>query len=83
MHCAPNRSDPALMRSGFSTAAVFRETLSAPDFSIRRMSSAVRMPPPTVSGMNTWSAVFAITSTTLARASLLAVMSRKTSSSAP
>ncbi len=43
-----------------------------------RKSSTVRMPPPTVSGMKRFSAVFATTSTIVARPSLDAVMSRKT-----
>ena len=47
------------------------------------MSSSVRMPPPTVSGMNTTSAVRRTTSKIMSRPSWLAVMSRKTSSSAP
>ena len=42
-----------------------------------------RMPPPTVSGMKTLRAVRATTSAMMSRASLEAVMSRKTSSSAP
>src|SRR5438270_860627 len=46
-------------------------------------ASAPRTPPPTVSGMNTCSAVRRTTSYVVDRASLDAVMSRKTSSSAP
>ena len=47
------------------------------------MSSTVRIPPPTVSGMNTCSAVRRTTSSMMSRPSWLAVMSRNTSSSAP
>ena len=47
------------------------------------MSSTVRMPPPTVMGMNTCSQTRLTTSMTMSRRSWLAVMSRKTSSSAP
>ena len=47
------------------------------------MSSIVRIPPPTVSGMKTTSAVRRTTSRMISRPSWLAVMSRKTSSSAP
>ena len=47
------------------------------------MSSSVRMPPPTVSGMKICSAVRRTTSSMMSRPSWLAVMSRNTSSSAP
>jgi len=47
------------------------------------MSSVVRIPPPTVRGMKTWSAVRATASRRIERALDDAVMSRKTSSSAP
>ena len=43
----------------------------------------LRTPPPTVSGMNTWSAVRPTTSIMVSRSPLDAVMSRNTSSSAP
>ena len=65
------------------TAAVLIETLSAPASSKARMSSRVRTPPPTVSGMKQTSAVRRTTSSRVPRASWLAVMSRKQSSSAP
>ena len=48
-----------------------------------RMSSTERIPPPTVNGMNTFSAVLSTTSTIVLRLSLVAVISRNTSSSAP
>ena len=47
------------------------------------MSSVVRTPPPTVSGMNTCSAVRRTTSSMVARSPDEAVTSRKVSSSAP
>ena len=55
----------------------------APARSIAFMSSTVRMPPPTVSGIKHLSAVRSTTSIIVARPSEEAVMSRKTSSSAP
>src|SRR5690606_32902133 len=68
---------------GRSTAAVLTDTFSAPARSRRRASSTVRTPPPTVNGMNTFSATRRATSTMVSRASDDAVMSRKTISSAP
>ncbi len=83
MHWVPNFSAAARTNSGSFTAAVLIETLSAPASSSRRMSSTVRTPPPTVSGMKQASAVRATTSKMMSRSSWLAVMSRKHSSSAP
>ena len=60
-----------------ATAAVLIDTLSAPEASSRRMSSTVRTPPPTVSGMKQRSAVRRTTSRMMSRFSWLAVMSRK------
>ena len=82
-HCAPNRCAASASRSGRAMAAVFSETLSAPARSSRSMSPVLRTPPPTVSGMNTWSAVRCTTSIMVSRPPLDAVMSRNTSSSAP
>ena len=77
-------SPPPRARSpGWSTAAVLIDTLSAPASSSSRMSSTVRTPPPTVSGMKQASAVRRTTSSRMPRSSWLAVMSRKQSSSAP
>jgi hypothetical protein len=59
------------------------ETLSAPASSSARMSSTVRTPPPTVSGMKQASAVRSHHVENVPRFSWLAVMSRKHSSSAP
>ena len=66
-----------------ATAAVLIDTLSAPARSRLRMSSTVRTPPPTVTGMKHCSAVRRTTSSSVPRSSWLAVMSRKQSSSAP
>ena len=78
----------ALLSSGadkvsINTAAVLIDTLSAPASSSLRMSSTLRTPPPTVSGMKQADAVFATTSYSVSRFSDEAVMSRKHSSSAP
>src|ERR1035437_2200943 len=81
--CAPNSLESSVMSSGRRTAAVLTVTLSAPESKMRRASSTERMPPPTASGMKTLRAVRATTSAMISRASLEAVISRKTSSSAP
>ena len=83
MHWLPNFSAASEMRAGFLMAAVLREILSAPARRHSRMVSTERMPPPTVKGMNTFSATFSARDTTVGRSSLEAVMSRNTSSSAP
>ena len=82
-HCEPNTSAISAIKAGRWMAAVMTLTLSAPARSMRRASSTLRMPPPTVSGMNTCSAVRRTTSTIVSRSSDDAVMSRKTISSAP
>ncbi len=82
MHWFPNASAPAFIASGLTIAAVFMAILSAPARSILRMSSTLRIPPPTVSGMKHFSAVLLTTSTMVSLPSLDAVMSRNTSSSA-
>ena len=74
---------PPPSNSGRAMAAVFSDTLSAPARSSRSTSPTLRTPPPTVSGMNTWSAVRPTTSIMVSRSPLDAVMSRNTSSSAP
>jgi hypothetical protein len=58
-------------------------TLSAPARSRASTSSTARTPPPTVSGMNTLSAVRRIMSYAVRRLSEVAVMSRNVNSSAP
>ena len=69
--------------SGVLTAAELMLTFSAPAWIRRVASSRVRMPPPTVNGMKISSATRRTTSSMMARPSWLALMSRKTSSSAP
>ena len=59
------------------------ETLSDPALSSARMSSIVRIPPPTVRGIKITSAVRRTTSSMMSRPSWLAVISKNTSSSAP
>ena len=59
------------------------ETLSAPASSTACASATLRIPPPIVNGMKTSSAVRRASSTIVSRSSDVAVMSRKTSSSAP
>ena len=81
--CAPNSWLSSVISSGRRTAAVFTETLSAPDIRMRRASATERIPPPTASGIKTFRAVRATTSAMMSRSSLDAVMSRNTSSSAP
>ncbi|CAB4787934.1 unannotated protein [freshwater metagenome] len=82
-HCVPNSVAISVINCGFCTADVFTLTLSAPARNIRRASSTLRIPPPTVNGMNTCSAVRDTTSTIVSRPSLEAVISRNTNSSAP
>ena len=62
MHWLPNFSAAAVTNSGVLTAAVMIDTLSAPASSNLRISSILRTPPPTVSGMKQTSAVRATTS---------------------
>ncbi len=83
MHCAPYLSEAALITSGLAMAAELKLVLSAPALSRRRTSSTVRTPPPTVSGMKTWLATDSMMGRIRSRPSLVAVMSRKVSSSAP
>ena len=71
------------MTSGRATAAELKLTLSAPALSSRRTSATVRTPPPTVSGMKTCEATASMMGRMRSRPSLVAVMSRKVSSSAP
>ena len=71
------------IRAGSFTAAELTLILSAPARSSSWKSSRVRMPPPTVTGTKTCCTVRRTTSATVLRASTVAVMSRKTISSAP
>ena len=83
MHWAPNRRLASCSNVGRRMAAVLMLTLSAPARSNVSTSSALRIPPPTVSGMNTCSAVRRTTSSMVARSPDDAVTSRNVSSSAP
>lgn len=79
----PKRRVISSITSGRVTAAVLTDTLSAPHRSSRSTSSGVRTPPPTVRGMNIFSAVRATTSYMVSRSLEDAVTSRNVSSSAP
>ena len=61
-HWAPNRSAASASSSGRAIAAVLTPHLSAPARSRASKSATARTPPPTVSGMNTCSAVRRTTS---------------------
>ena len=81
--CRPNRSAISPISAGRAIAAVFTPTLSAPARSRVSTSDTERTPPPTVSGMNTDSAVRRTTSSIVPRSSDDAVTSRNVNSSAP
>ena len=83
MHWEPNWRASSASSSGRAIAAVLTDTLSAPARSSASTSATARTPPPTVSGMNTCSAVRRTTSSMVARPDDDAVTSRKVSSSAP
>ena len=83
MHWQPKRSAPRLTSWGSRTAAELRLILSAPARNSSVMPSTLPMPPPTVNGIVTASAVRRTRSTSVARPWWLAAMSRNTSSSAP
>ncbi len=71
------------MISGFLTAAELNEILSAPAERICLISSISDIPPPTVNGIKTSRATRSTSSTIVFLFSLVAVISRNTSSSAP
>ena len=81
--CEPNRSAISAISSGRAIADVFIETLSAPARNSRSTSSTLRIPPPTVNGMKTCSAVRRTTSRVVSRPATLAEISKNVSSSAP
>ena len=83
MHCEPNCRDNFESKSGRAIAAVLTDTLSAPARSSMSTSATDRTPPPTVSGMNTCSAVRRTTSSIVERPDDDAVTSRNVNSSAP
>ncbi|CFP60132.1 Uncharacterised protein [Bordetella pertussis] len=66
-----------------ATAALLMLILSAPALSRRCTSETWRTPPPTVRGMKTCEATCSMMGRMRSRPSLVAVMSRKVSSSAP
>jgi len=82
-HCVPKTAASSPISSGRSNAEELTETLSAPASRTACASSTERMPPPIVNGMKTLSAVRRASSVIVSRFSCDAVMSRKTSSSAP
>ena len=69
MHWLPKARAPSVIRSGLAIAPELIETLSAPARSVSRMSSAVRIPPPTVSGMKHSSATAETVSSIVSRPS--------------
>jgi hypothetical protein len=81
--CEPKRSAISAISSGRAIADVLIEILSAPARKSRSTSRTLRIPPPTVSGMKTCSAVRRTISKVVSRPELLAEISRKVSSSAP
>ena len=79
----PNASAADEMIDGSRTAAELSETLTAPAAIMVRHPATSRKPPPTVYGMRRRSAAWLASSTVVRRSSEVAVMSRKTTSSAP
>ena len=79
----PNWRVISVITGGRWMAPVLIATLSAPARSSRSTSRTEHTPPPTVSGMNTVSAVRRTTSKVVSRPSAEAEMSKKVSSSAP
>ena len=79
----PKARAAVVMSEGSRTAAELIETLSAPAATISRMPAMSRKPPPTQYGMWTSALARAAMATVVLRFSWLAVMSRKTTSSAP
>ena len=82
-HWRPNLSAASEISSGVLMAEELMDILSAPSRRSSLKSSTVRIPPPTVNGIKTVSATRRTISTTVFRLSEEAVISRKTSSSAP
>jgi len=74
-HWLPKARAPASMRPGFFTASELTLTFSAPARMTARISSTLRMPPPTEKGMKIVSATRRTTSSMMLRASDEAVMS--------
>ena len=72
-----------LMSAGVASAAELIATLSAPASNAAAASSSVRMPPPTVSGIDSIVAMRRIVSAVARRCSIVALTSSITSSSMP
>src|SRR6056297_2784883 len=83
MHWAPYRRAPSVRIEGSRTTALFTLILSAPARRSGPMSSTLRIPPPTVSGTKSTSAVRRTVSSRVPRPSWEAEMSRKQTSSTP
>ena len=81
--CEPKRSAISAMSSGLAIADVLIETLSAPARSNLSTSLTERIPPPTVNGMKTCSAVLRTISKVVSRLDEDAEISRNVNSSAP
>jgi len=79
----PNSFAASLTKPGFLTAAVLMDTPDAPIFSSFSMALQFVIPPPTVNGTDVFSTVLLTASRRVFLFSMVAVMSRKTSSSAP
>ena len=62
MHCEPNFFELSTTTSGFLTAAVLIDTLSAPQFNNLLISSILLTPPPTVKGTKQFLDVLSTTS---------------------
>ena len=83
MHCEPKTPHKLFISPGSKIAAELTATLSAPAFNIALTSSAFLIPPPTVRGIKTCSAIFSTIETVVSLPSWDAVISRKVISSAP
>ena len=83
IHCLPNNSINSVITFGFFTAPVLIPTLSAPFRRIFLASSNDLTPPPTVNGISITDATFLTKSLIIFLCSSDAVISKKTSSSAP
>jgi hypothetical protein len=78
IHFVPNSCAPSFISWGLWTAGVQKDTLLAPAESIFLISSIVRIPPPTVKGIEICSAVRRTISSMVSRPSTEAVISRNT-----
>ena len=83
IHWLPKFFANRLINEGAKNAAVLIDILSAPFCNKTLTSSSVLMPPPTVNGMLMWWAILLTSALNVLRFSIVAVMSKKTNSSAP